>query len=477
MKLQMPRFEQSRVLVVGDLMLDRYWHGNTSRVSPEAPVPVVDVKHIEDRPGGAGNVALNIAALGSAAVIAGLVGRDEAAESLGQRLLAANILCRLQVSETHPTITKLRVISRHQQLLRLDFEDAFTPEDARLLSEVALAAMAEAKALVLSDYAKGALQDPQPLIQAARKQGIPVLVDPKGTDFRRYRGATLLTPNLQEFEAVVGRCHSEQELVDKAQALMHELELQALLVTRGENGMSLIRPGEPELHLPARAMEVFDVTGAGDTVISVLAAALAAGDEMPNAVALANLAAGIVVGKLGTAAISAPELRRAVQREQGSERGALSVDQLALVMEDARAHGERVVFTNGCFDIIHAGHVGYLEQARQLGDRLVVAVNSDASVSRLKGPGRPINPQDRRMAVLAGLEAVDWVVCFNDDTPESLLEVLKPDILAKGGDYDKEGVVGWEIVESYGGEVKVLSFFDDCSTTAIVDKVLEKNRK
>lgn len=477
MKLQMPRFEQSRVLVVGDLMLDRYWHGNTSRVSPEAPVPVVDVKHIEDRPGGAGNVALNIAALGSAAVVAGLVGRDEAAESLGQRLLAANILCRLQVSETHPTITKLRVISRHQQLLRLDFEDAFTPEDARLLSEVALAAMADAKALVLSDYAKGALQDPQPLIQAARKLGIPVLVDPKGTDFRRYRGATLLTPNLQEFEAIVGRCHSEQELVDKAQALMHELELQALLVTRGEHGMSLIRPGEPELHLPARAMEVFDVTGAGDTVISVLAAALAAGDELPNAVALANLAAGIVVGKLGTAAISAPELRRAVQREQGSERGALSVDQLALVMEDARAHGERVVFTNGCFDIIHAGHVGYLEQARQLGDRLVVAVNSDASVTRLKGPGRPINTQDRRMAVLAGLEAVDWVVCFDDDTPESLLEVLKPDILAKGGDYEKEGVVGWEIVESYGGEVKVLSFFDDCSTTAIVDKVLEKNRK
>ena len=207
-----------------------------------------------------------------------------------------------------------------------------------------------------------------------------------------------------------------------------------------------------------------------------LAAALAAGDDLPNAVALANLAAGIVVGKLGTAAISAPELRRAVQREQGSERGALTVEQLALALEDARAHGERVVFTNGCFDIIHAGHVGYLEQARQLGDRLVVAVNSDASVSKLKGPGRPINPQDRRMAVLAGLEAVDWVVCFDDDTPEALLEVLKPDILVKGGDYDKEGVVGWEIVESYGGAVKVLSFFDDCSTTAIVEKVLEKNR-
>ncbi len=457
-------------------MLDRYWHGNTTRVSPEAPVPVVDVKQIEDRPGGAGNVALNIAALGSAAVIAGLVGRDEAADALALRLKAANILCQFRTSDTHPTITKLRVISRHQQLLRLDFEEPFGAADSSALSDLALEELPEAKALILSDYAKGALQNPQPLIQAARAQGIPVLVDPKGTDFERYRGATLLTPNLHEFEAIVGRCLSEQDLVEKAQALMLELDLQALLVTRGEHGMSLIRPNEPEFHLPARAMEVFDVTGAGDTVISVLAAALAAGDDLPNAVALANLAAGIVVGKLGTAAISAPELRRAVQREQGSERGALTVEQLALVLEDARAHGERVVFTNGCFDIIHAGHVGYLEQARQLGDRLVVAVNSDASVSKLKGPGRPINPQDRRMAVLAGLEAVDWVVCFDDDTPEDLLNVLKPDILAKGGDYDKEGVVGWEIVESYGGEVKVLSFFDDCSTTAIVEKVLEKNR-
>ncbi|WP_372760702.1 D-glycero-beta-D-manno-heptose-7-phosphate kinase, partial [Litorivivens sp.] len=325
MKLHMPRFDQSRVLVVGDLMLDRYWHGNTSRVSPEAPVPVVDVKQIEDRPGGAGNVALNISALGSASVIAGLVGRDEAGQVLQQRLEAANILCRLQVAEAHPTITKLRVISRHQQLLRLDFEDPFVPEDSAALAQRALQELEAAKALVISDYAKGALQDPQVLIQAARKRGIPVLVDPKGTDFRKYRGATLLTPNLHEFEAIVGRTTSEQDLVEKAESMIHELELQALLVTRGEHGMSLIRPGEPEFHLPARAMEVFDVTGAGDTVISVLAAALGAGDDLPNAVALANLAAGIVVGKLGTAAISAPELRRAVQREQGSERGAVTV--------------------------------------------------------------------------------------------------------------------------------------------------------
>jgi D-beta-D-heptose 7-phosphate kinase/D-beta-D-heptose 1-phosphate adenosyltransferase len=238
--------------------------------------------------------------------------------------------------------------------------------------------------------------------------------------------------------------------------------------------MTLLRPGEEELHLPARAREVFDVTGAGDTVIAVLAAAVAAGADLPRAVGLANMAASIVVGKLGTAAVSVPELRRSVQQEQGTERGAMSVEQLQIAIADARSQGERVVFTNGCFDIIHAGHVTYLEQAKQLGERLIVAVNSDASVRQLKGKGRPINPQDRRMAVLAGLGAVDWVVCFDDDTPIPLLQTLQPDILVKGGDYTgKEQVVGWEIVEGYGGEVQVLGVVDSVSTTAIVTKIQE----
>jgi D-beta-D-heptose 7-phosphate kinase/D-beta-D-heptose 1-phosphate adenosyltransferase len=309
------------------------------------------------------------------------------------------------------------------------------------------------------------------MIEAANAAGIPVLVDPKGADFSRYRGATLLTPNLHEFEAVVGNCATEEELVERGEKLMHELELSALLVTRGEHGMTLLRPGEEEFHLPARAREVFDVTGAGDTVIAVLAAAVAAGEDLPQAVALANTAASIVVSQLGTAAVSAPELRRAIQVDQGSERGAVTLGQLKIAVADARSHGEKVVFTNGCFDIIHAGHVGYLEQARELGDRLIVAVNSDKSVRKLKGKGRPINPEDRRMAVLAGLEAVDWVVCFEDDTPEPLLHALKPDILVKGGDYDKTGVVGWEIVEGYGGEVRALDFVQDLSTTAIVNKI------
>jgi D-beta-D-heptose 7-phosphate kinase/D-beta-D-heptose 1-phosphate adenosyltransferase len=476
MKLTMPRFDQAQVLVVGDVMLDRYWHGGTSRISPEAPVPVVKVEQTEDRPGGAANVALNIAALGAGASLTGLVGKDDAAVALKESMQAAKVFSDFCEVDGRPTITKLRVISRHQQLIRMDFEETFSAESAQQLNDKAGQLLASVGALILSDYAKGALADPQPLIQAAKAANIPVLIDPKGSDFSRYRGATLLTPNLHEFETVVGHCENEQELVSKGEALMREHDLQALLVTRGEHGMTLLRPGEPELHLPARAREVFDVTGAGDTVISVLAASLAAGEAMPQAVALANLAAGIVVAKLGTASISAPELRRAISAEQGSERGVMTVEQLQIVLADARAQGEKIVFTNGCFDIIHAGHVGYLEQARELGDRLIVAINSDESVVRLKGPGRPINPVDRRMTVLAGLEAVDWVLFFEGDTPEELLEQLKPDVLVKGGDYDKESVVGWKIVESYGGSVQALSFFDDCSTTAIVEKVLEKNR-
>jgi D-beta-D-heptose 7-phosphate kinase/D-beta-D-heptose 1-phosphate adenosyltransferase len=474
MKLAVPRFDKAQVLVVGDLMLDRYWHGATSRISPEAPVPVVKVGQSEDRIGGAGNVALNIASLGAGASLVGIVGKDEAAESLSTRLRSAGIHADLQVSESRPTITKLRVISRHQQLLRLDFEKAFEEEDCDQLPQKVGQLLSNVGALILSDYAKGALQNPQALISLARQAGVPVLVDPKGTNFESYRGATLLTPNLSEFEAVVGVCSNEQALVAKGAELLDRLDMDALLITRSEHGMTLLRKGMPELHLPARAREVFDVTGAGDTVISVLATALAAGTELPDAVAMANIAAGIVVGKLGTATISMPELRRAISEEQGSERGVVNEEQLLVDVADARAHGERIVFTNGCFDILHAGHVGYLEQARKQGDRLILAINSDASVKRLKGEGRPINPVERRMAVLAGLEAVDWVVSFEDDTPERLLALLKPDILVKGGDYSRTEVVGWEIVEGYGGEIKALDFLDDCSTTAIVEKIQDK---
>ena len=473
MKLEMPPFQHARLLVIGDVMLDRYWHGSASRVSPEAPVPVVQVINREDRPGGAGNVALNIAALGSAVRLVGVVGDDETGLELLSRLKAAGVYCDFLQSEEKPTITKLRIISQHQQLIRLDFEKAFEASDIIGLQDKAKSLVDDSQVMVLSDYGKGALQDIIDLIDLGRSRNIPIIVDPKGSEFTKYRGATLITPNLTEFEAVVGGSDNEDELVNKGLRLVRELNLEAILITRGEHGMTLIRPDSPELHLPARAQEVFDVTGAGDTVISVLAASMAAGDGLADATALANLAAGLVVGKLGTAAISGPELRRAMLSDQNSGRGVMTAEQLQIVVQDAKAHGEKIIFTNGCFDIIHAGHVGYLAEAKRLGDRLVVAINDDDSAHRLKGSGRPINPVERRMAVLAGLEAVDWVISFSEDTPEPLLESLQPEVLVKGGDYTMDQVVGGSYVESYGGMVRVLEFLDNCSTSAIMEKMKE----
>ena len=474
MRITMPLFDSARVLIVGDVMLDRYWHGSSHRVSPEAPVPIVNVSLEEERPGGAGNVALNIAALGGQVSLIGVVGNDPAGALLKTRLDVANIVSDFQISATKPTITKLRVLSRHQQLLRMDFEEVYDPEDSDTFDAKINSYLPQAKILVLSDYAKGTLQDCQSLIKRARADNIPVLVDPKGGDFSRYRGASLLTPNISEFEAVVGHCENEQAVVSKGMELIEQLGIDALLVTRGEMGMTLLRPNQAAIHLPARAREVYDVTGAGDTVIAVVAASLAAGEPLPESVALANLAAGVVVGKLGAAIVTAPELRSAIHGEHVFEKGVVSEDQLLHAIECVRANGEQIVFTNGCFDIIHAGHVGYLEEARKQGDRLIVALNSDASVKRLKGQERPINPVDRRMAVLAGLESVDWVISFDEDTPERLLRKFKPDVLVKGGDYTAEQIVGGSIVKDNGGKVKVLRFFENCSTTSIVNRIRQQ---
>jgi D-beta-D-heptose 7-phosphate kinase/D-beta-D-heptose 1-phosphate adenosyltransferase len=475
MKIHIPPFDQARVLVVGDVMLDRYWHGATSRISPEAPVPVVHVGQSEERAGGAANVALNIAALGAQARLLGVTGDDEAATSLETLMSGAGIECRFQKIADTPTVTKLRVISRHQQLIRLDFEDGFAAIDSHALVESFRQELDQCDVVVLSDYGKGTLADVEPLIALARAAGKPVLVDPKALDFSRYHGATLITPNMAEFELVAGACASEQELVEKGNRLLEQHDLDALLVTRGEHGMTLLRRGAPEFHLPTQAREVFDVTGAGDTVISVLAAALAAGEDLPAATALANLAAGIVVGKLGTASVSVPELRRTAQHGQDAGFGEMNAEQLQIAVEDARSHGERIVMTNGCFDILHAGHVAYLAGARRLGDRLIVAVNDDASVKRLKGAGRPINSVERRMTVLAALESVDWVVPFTEDTPEQLICNIGPDLLVKGGDYRPEDIAGYDCVKRRGGDVVVLGFEDGCSTSNIIDAIRQQD--
>ncbi|WP_192035749.1 bifunctional D-glycero-beta-D-manno-heptose-7-phosphate kinase/D-glycero-beta-D-manno-heptose 1-phosphate adenylyltransferase HldE [Halomonas sp. YLGW01] len=476
MKLDLTALEQARLLVVGDVMLDRYWHGGTSRISPEAPVPVVKVNDGEDRPGGAANVALNIASLGAHAALAGLVGDDENADLLTHRLEDSGVSTHFQRSAEIPTIAKLRVMSRNQQLIRLDFEQALDEVDTQDLQARVEAQLGDADLVILSDYGKGTLNRVESLIPLIRAAGKRVLVDPKGSDFRRYRGASVVTPNLTEFEAVVGPCRSDEELAAKGEALRAELDLEALLITRSEKGMTLIRGDHAPLHLPTRAREVYDVTGAGDTVIGVLGLALAAGHGFPEAMTLANLAAGLVVAKPGTATLSIAELYTALHGDKLAEFGLIQAAPLVEAVRAAQARGEKVVMTNGCFDILHAGHVAYLEQARRLGDRLIVAVNDDASIARLKGPTRPINPLNRRMQVLAGLGAVDWVVPFGEDTPAALIETVLPDVLVKGGDYRPADIAGGEAVISNGGEVRVLDFEDGVSTTAMISTILDRER-
>ncbi len=471
MTQSVPDFSRVGVLVAGDVMLDEYWFGPTTRISPEAPVPVVRVTGSEARAGGAANVAVNLASLGARTSLTGIVGRDSNGATLGDLLRNQGIVVDFVESARQPTITKLRVLSRNQQLIRLDTEEGFTADDATPLTGALERLLPPASVCILSDYGKGTLSQVSALIGICRRRGVPVLVDPKGTDFARYRGATVLTPNLAEFEAVVGPTRNPAEIAELGEALREALDLQALVITLGERGMAVIAADGEPVFLPARARQVFDVTGAGDTVIATLAAGLGAGLTLQDAAGLANLAAGLVVGKIGVASVTPSELRLALHEHGQGGRGLLLRSEARQMAAQARGRGERLVMTNGCFDILHAGHVAYLEEAKQRGDRLLVAVNDDASVARLKGVGRPINPLADRMAVLAGLASVDWVVPFGEDTPEVLVGEVLPDVLVKGGDYRPENIAGARKVLESGGTVEVLSFREGRSTSAIVEAV------
>jgi len=471
MTIKIPDFSTAKVMIVGDVMLDQYWSGNTRRISPEAPVPVVHVRDNEMRAGGASNVALNISSLGGQPILLGLTGDDENADKLEQLLNDKGVVCHFQRSAAHDTCLKLRVIAQHQQMIRLDFEDDFSDIDKAALLADFNRHIEHCDVIILSDYNKGTLSDVTALIAAANKAGKPTVIDPKGTEFEKYRGATLLTPNRHEFEAVVGSCETTEILVDKAQQLRASLDLDALLVTRGEEGMTLCVKNQPPFHLPTYAREVFDVTGAGDTVIGTLATAMAAQCRLTDAVALANLAAGNVVRKLGTATTTVTELQQAQHQRSAVGFGQLDEDQLQQVIIEAHQRGEKVIMTNGCFDLMHTGHITYLQQARALGDRLVVAVNSDESVRQLKGESRPINPLGQRMMMLAALQCVDWVVAFSEETPERLYCNVLPDVIVKGGDYHENDVAGGECVKKQGGAVKILTFVEGQSTSNIIEKI------
>ena len=475
----LPNLAESHVVVVGDVMVDRYWYGAAERISQEAPVAVVDVERVEDRPGGAANVALNVAALGARCTLIGVVGDDAAAENLRATLSAAGVACEFVVAQSFSTITKVRVISQQQQLLRADFETQ-VPSDAASDLHYRLASVLKAaksdtsagvQALVIEDYEKGTILDAQLLIAAADEVGAPVIVDPKHKPLSAFAGAALVKPNEVELRQWLDPMPEDSELPAVLEKLRTKHRIGALVVTRGSRGLIVADGAPTPLQVPARRVDVFDVTGAGDTVAATLACAIAGGLSVRPATRLANLAASIAVTRTGTVAVSAPELRALADREARSDRGLLQVDQLLEFASRARAAGQRIVFTNGCFDILHAGHVSYLQEARALGDRLVVAINADDSVTRLKGKGRPVNALEHRAQVLAALSAVDWVVSFSEDTPENLLRTLQPEVLVKGGDYTPQTVVGADIVRDYGGEVQVLSLVDNLSTTAIVDRL------
>lgn len=458
------------VTVVGDVMLDSYWKGPSNRISPEAPVPVVRVTDREARAGGAANVAINIASLGAPCNLVGIVGEDKNAEILEKIVRSHSIKTDFVLTKDHPTITKLRVLSRNQQLLRLDFEDSFSNLDEDMILKSFKESVKNSKVVIFSDYGKGSLASVSKMIEITSSLGIMSLIDPKGTDFEKYRGATLLTPNMSEFEAVVGKVANDDDLEQKALALINKLDLKMLLVTRSEDGMSLIRPGMKAVHLPTYAREVYDVTGAGDTVIGTLGTCLASGMDIVTSCEYANSAAGIVVGKIGTSTVSPQELESALGKKTESH-GVLSEDELYKVVRELQSHGEKVVMTNGCFDIIHPGHVTYLKQAKALGNKLIVAVNSDDSVKRLKGDSRPINSLEDRIAVLSGLSSVDYVVSFSEDTPQKLISRILPDILVKGGDYKVEEIAGHKEVIANGGKVVIIPFVEGKSTTRIVNKI------
>ena len=467
----LPDMRNRNITVIGDVMLDRFWSGASRRMSPEAPVPVVNVTKQEDRAGGAGNVAVNLAELGVSVSLVGLCGEDEHARALRACVEAAGVRWNVMPCAAE-TIVKLRALSRNQQLLRMDFEESLADYANDLFVRYAQQHLADADLVIFSDYAKGSLELVQPLLARCRELGKPTLVDPKGLDFERYRGATVLTPNLAELEAIVGRCDSEAALIEKADAVRASLDIEAILVTRSEAGMTLIQSGEAPQHFTASAREVFDVTGAGDTVIAVMAGCLSAGLSMHDAAHFANRAAGVVVAKLGTASVTPAELQSAAAVPRlNTGQDVMSESELASALADLRSAGKRVVMTNGCFDLIHPGHIRYLRQAAALGDVLVVAVNDDDSVRRLKGASRPLNTVSDRMAVLAGLEAIDFVVPFSEDTPERVIELLAPDVLVKGGDYSIEQIAGHESVLQRGGEVRILDFFAGHSTTGLIERL------
>lgn len=470
-------FSQIKILVVGDIMLDRYLQGEVDRISPEAPVPILRHAQRFDRPGGAANVAMNLAGLGCKTFLAGFWGADNEQAQLARLLEAAGIDTAGVVSSSQPTISKTRIVARTQQLLRLDIEGsgAMPREEVARLEARALELVKKVHAVVLADHARGALTDDlcAAIIRTSRFAGIPVLVDPKTRDLSKYSGATTLCPNLNELALAVGVAAGDTDrLLAAARVQMEEHDFKFLTVRMGEKGITVLGP-EDDWYAPAKAREVQDISGVGDTVIATLAASLAGGLETRTAVELANLAAAIVVGKVGAVPIAQHELIAALTPSSGivSTEKILDFDRIQLRVAEWRASGETVVFTDGCFDLLHIGHIALLEDCRRFGSKLVLGMNTDASMRRLKGESRPIIGENERTRVMAALAAVDAVVLFDEDTPGHLVRALRPNVLVKWGDHTLESIDGHQDVIAAGGRVEIVPKVEGVSTINIIRKI------
>jgi D-beta-D-heptose 7-phosphate kinase/D-beta-D-heptose 1-phosphate adenosyltransferase len=471
-------FAEVRVLILGDVMLDRFTYGNIERISPEAPIPVLTIERETDMPGGAANVARNLSGMAACTTLVGVVGADEWAERLSSKLAhLAGVEINLIEDRSRPTTVKTRFVADGQQVLRADRENckALSPQIEKCLLAAYESALADSHIVVLSDYAKGALSDSvlAQAISMARRAGKTVVTDPKARSFEKYRGATVLTPNRYELQAACGfECATDEAVVRGAQQILTDGICEVVVVTRGKNGMSSIRLNGDIQHLRTTAREVFDVSGAGDTVVATMAAALASGADIGDACRLANAAAGIVVGKHGTAIATSEEMIAAFRPHHGpSDTYKLfSRDRAMRMARDWHSHGLTVAFTNGCFDLLHPGHIALIDQARREADRLIVGINSDDSVRRLKGPARPLQSEIARATVLASLKSVDAVVIFEEDTPMQLIDLLEPDVLVKGADYTSDQVVGADLVARRGGRVLLAELIPGHSTTNTLER-------
>ena len=445
---------KKKITVIGDVMIDWYLHGESSRISPEAPVPVVNFKESKFQLGGAANVANNLKHLEIEPFLIGAIGNDHFGSLLKEHLKAEKIKFNLSTEKSFQTICKQRLMSSNQQLARIDYEKYFHGSKLTNIFNTFIRNIAKTDLIIVSDYGKGTIFNARKLIQSAKKLKKKILIDPKGKDFTKYKGANLITPNKSEFENIMGKVDSKRDLVNKAKKMLEHLNLESLIVTLGSEGMYVLTKSNKKItgdFINAYPQEVFDVSGAGDTTISALGAALSEGNDIFSAAEFANLAASISVSKLGTSTVSKDEVTS---------------------LEASKGNKEQViVFTNGCFDIIHSGHLDLLKEARSYGDKLIVGLNSDKSISKLKGPDRPIIGQSERKKILSALKFVDEVIIFNEENPLKLIKKLKPSILVKGADYSKEQVVGGEFVESYGGEIKLVKLTKGKSSSKIINKL------